>query len=102
MGYLVNAGLLFIMLPWSMVCGLFVGAVMALQAYSNRDRSDGFVDANILITDDGAQVVVVTRFASREQYWALADSSNQDDWYQTTMAPMLDGDPTWIDGAWSD
>ena len=73
-----------------------------LRAYSNRERSDGFVDANILITDDGTQVVVTTRFASKEQYWALADASDQDDWYQTTMAPMLAGDPTWIDGAWSD
>jgi hypothetical protein len=73
-----------------------------LRAYSNRDRSDGFVDANILITDDGTQVVIATRFASKEQYWALADTPDQDDWYQTTLAPMLDGDPTWIDGTWSD
>jgi hypothetical protein len=73
-----------------------------LRAYSNRDRSDGFVDASILITDDGTQVVVATRFASKEQYWALADTSEQDDWYQSTLAPMLDGDPTWIDGSWSE
>jgi heme-degrading monooxygenase HmoA len=73
-----------------------------LQAYSNRDRSDGFVDANILVTDDGTQVVIATRFATREQYWALADTTDQDDWYRSTLAPMLDGDPTWIDGTWSD
>lgn len=73
-----------------------------LRAYSSRDRSDGFVDASILITDDGAQVVIATRFASKEQYWALADTSDQDDWYQSTLAPMLDGDPTWIDGSWSE
>ncbi len=73
-----------------------------LQAYSNRERSDGFVDANILVTDDGTQVVIATRFATREQYWALADTTDQDDWYQSTLAPMLDGDPTWIDGTWSD
>ena len=60
-----------------------------LTAYSNRDRSDGFVDASILVTDDCTQVVVTTRFASREQYWALADTTDQDDWYQTTSAPML-------------
>ena len=73
-----------------------------LTAYSNRDRSDGFVDASILVTDDGTQVVVATRFASREQYWALADTTDQDDWYQTTSGTDADGDPTWIDGAWSD
>jgi hypothetical protein len=74
----------------------------ALRAYSNRDRSDGFVDANILISDESTQVVVATRFASKEQYWALADTPDQDNWYRSTLAPMLDGDPTWIDGSWSE
>jgi len=73
-----------------------------LRAHSDVERSDGFVDAKILVTDDGTQAVIATRFASKEQYWALADTSDQDNWYQTTMAPMLDGDPTWIDGTWSD
>lgn len=72
-----------------------------LRAYSSRERSDGFVDVSILITDDGAQAVVATRFASKEQYLALADAPDQDNWYQSTMAPMLDGQPTWIDGFWA-
>ena len=76
--------------------------VDTLQAWSNRERSDGFVDARILTTDDDKQVVIATRFASREQYWALADTSDQDEWYRTTLAPLLDGDPTWIDGTWAD
>lgn len=73
-----------------------------LQAWSSRERADGFVDAHILVADDGGQIVIATRFASKEQYWALADNAEQDEWYSTTLAPLLDGDPTWIDGAWSE
>ena len=71
-----------------------------LQAWSSRERSDGFVDANVLISDDANHVVIATRFASKEQYWALADNPDQDEWYRATLAPLLDGDPTWIDGTW--
>lgn len=71
-----------------------------LQAWSSRERSDGFVDANVLISDDANRVVIATRFASKEQYWALADNPDQDEWYRATLAPLLDGDPTWIDGTW--
>jgi len=72
-----------------------------LQAWSSRERADGFVAAHVLIADDAKQVVIATQFASKEQYWALADNPEQDEWYSTTLAPLLAGDPTWIDGAWS-
>ena len=73
-----------------------------LQAWSDRERADGFVDAHVLVSDDASQVVIATRFASKEQYWALADNPDQDQWYRTTLAPLLDGDPTWIDGTWTE
>lgn len=73
-----------------------------LQAWTARDRHDGFIDAHLLVSDDGHGVVIATRFASKEQYWALADDPTQDEWYSTTVAPLLDGDPTWIDGTWSE
>jgi heme-degrading monooxygenase HmoA len=75
--------------------------VQTLEAWSARERADGFVDAHVLVTDDRQQIVIATRFASKEQYWALADNPGQDEWYRTTLAPLLDGDPTWIDGTWS-
>ena len=30
----------------------------------------------------------------------LADSSEQDEWYQKHYAPLLAGEPKWIDGTW--
>ena len=45
---------------------------------------------------------MATRFASKQDYWALADNPDQDEWYRTSLAPLLDGDPTWIDGDWTD
>jgi heme-degrading monooxygenase HmoA len=71
-----------------------------LQAWSGRERADGFVDAHVLLADDSQRVVIATRYASKEQYWALADNPEQDEWYRSTLAPLLDGDPTWIDGSW--
>lgn len=72
-----------------------------VQAWSSRRQPDGFVDSNVHVSDDGTHVVIATRFASREQYWALAETPDQDEWYRTSLAPLLDGDPTWIDGTWT-
>lgn len=72
-----------------------------VQAWSSRRQPDGFVDNHVLVSDDGTHVVIATRFAGREQYWALADTPDQDEWYRTSLAPLLEGDPTWFDGAWT-
>jgi hypothetical protein len=60
----------------------------------------GFVDEWAMVTDDG-RVVVAVRFESREAYEALADDPTQDEWWTTTLRPLLADDPEWIDGSWS-
>lgn len=59
----------------------------------------GFVDELVLL-DDGGRLVLAVRFESKEAYLALADDPGQDEWWTTVMAPMLDGEPEWIDGDW--
>jgi hypothetical protein len=54
----------------------------------------------MLRADDGSTVVMAVQFDAKEQYVALADAPEQDEWWRTVMAPMLDGEPTWIDGTW--
>lgn len=73
----------------------------SIQAWSTRHHPDGYVDTNVLVSDDGGQVVMATRFDSKQHYWALADNPEQDEWYRTSLAPLLDGEPTWIDGDWA-
>jgi len=63
---------------------------------------DGFQGSYSLLSDDGTMVVSCITFASKEKYLALADDPGQDDWWQSTMAPLLDGDPQWIDGEWAE
>ena len=64
------------------------------------ERTDvDFVDEWALVTDDG-RIVVPVRFASRAAYEALADDPAQDEWWATTMRPLLAADPDWIDGTW--
>ena len=60
----------------------------------------GFKTAHIQIGDDGTTIVNVAVFESEAAYKALADDPAQDEWWTTKMAPMLDGDPQWIDGTW--
>jgi hypothetical protein len=59
----------------------------------------GYVGEDILVGDDGSTVVVAVRFASKAEYQALADAPEQDEWWSTKMAPLLD-DVRWIDGEW--
>jgi hypothetical protein len=61
----------------------------------------GFVDERALVTDDG-RVVTCVRFRDRAAYEALADNPEQAAWWESTMAPLLDGEPEWIDGFWHD
>ena len=61
----------------------------------------GFVDAGVLIGDDGETVVTFARFTDQESYTTLADDPDQDAWYRERLAPALDGEPRWIDGEWT-
>ena len=62
---------------------------------------DGFQANYALLSDDGTTVVSCVVFDSKEKYQALANNPSQDEWWRTVMAPMLDGDPQWIDGVWA-
>ena len=70
------------------------------REWENESGAEGYVGEDILVGDDGSTVVVAVRFASREQYLALADDPKQDEWWSTTMAPLLGDDVRWIDGEW--
>ena len=61
----------------------------------------GFVDSGILVSDDGSTVAMFARFESKETYVALSDDPEQDRWYQSRLAPLLEGEPRWIDGEWA-
>jgi heme-degrading monooxygenase HmoA len=61
----------------------------------------GFQDNHTLLGDDGTTVVLCVTFESKESYSALANNPEQDEWWRTAMAPMLDRDPQWIDGEWA-
>jgi hypothetical protein len=41
-------------------------------------------------------------FQSKEEYLGLAVHPDQDAWWQTRMAPLIEGDPKWVDGVWAD
>lgn len=62
-------------------------------------RVDGFVDEMVMRADDG-RVVTVVRFRDQASYQALADSGEQDEFYQAKVMPLLDGEPEWVDGEW--
>ena len=71
-----------------------------LKAWERDRKVPGFMSSHVLVTDDGKTVVNVAVFDSKASYLALADDPAQDQWWQTRMAPMLAGDPQWIDGDW--
>lgn len=75
--------------------------VDAAKKWEERDV-DGFQGSYSLLSDDGSTVVSCITCESKEKYIALADSPGQDEWWRSTMAPLLDGDPRWIDGMWAE
>lgn len=64
-------------------------------------RDAGFVDERVLEAGDG-RIVVCVCFKDEAAYKALADNPAQSAWWSESMAPLLDGDPEWIDGTWHD
>lgn len=65
-------------------------------------RVPGFVREETILADDGATVVMAVFFESKEDYLRLAGDSTQDEWYRERLAPLLDGEPRWIDGEWQE
>ena len=61
----------------------------------------GFIDERVLVSDDG-RIVMCVRFKDEAAYKALADNPAQNKWWEDSMAPLLDGEPEWIDGNWQD
>ena len=61
----------------------------------------GFVDAGVLYGEDGVTLVNWARFADRAAYQALSDDPDQAAFWLARMAPLLEGDPRWVDGEWS-
>ena len=79
------------------------GQVLVDAAKKWEDRKvDGFQGSYSLLSDDGSTVVSCVTFETKEKYLALADDPGQDEWWQSTMAPLLNGDPQWIDGEWTE
>ncbi len=73
--------------------------VDAAKAWESREV-DGFQASYPFASEDGTTVVSCIVFESKEKYMTLANDPSQDEWWSSVMAPMLDGDPQWIDGSW--
>lgn len=71
-----------------------------LKAWESARQVAGFMSSHVLVGDDGKTIVNVAVFESKEAYFALADDPEQSKWWEAHYAPLLDGEPRWIDGAW--
>jgi hypothetical protein len=70
------------------------GQVLVDSATKRKERKvDGSRGSYSLLSDDGTAVVSCVTFESKEKYFALAEGPGQDEWWQSTWAPLLDGDP---------
>ena len=72
----------------------------AIAAWEKDREVAGFVSSHVLMADDGETIVNVAVFESQDSYMALADDPAQDEWWQKHFAPLLSGEPRWIDGSW--
>lgn len=81
--------------------GVTVDAIKSeLTAWEAEREVPGYVSSHVMISDDGKTIINVAVFDSKESYIALADDPAQDEWWQKHYAPLLNGEPRWIDGAW--
>lgn len=81
--------------------GVNADAVKAeIKAWESDRNVAGFISSHVLVADDGETIVNVAVFESKESYLALADDPAQDEWWQKHFAPLLAGEPRWIDGTW--
>lgn len=74
--------------------------VKALLKEWETRKVPGYMSSHIMVGDDGKTIVNVAVFDTKENYMALADDPEQDAWYQKEFAPLLDGEPQWVDGIW--
>jgi len=81
--------------------GSFDDAIKELRDWEASRNVPGYVDSQLLLSDDGRTMVNTVRFTDRAAYEALADDPAQARWYEEHMAPLIDGDPTWTDGTWA-
>ena len=78
----------------------FADVEAALARWVEERQVPGFRHEDVMLCDDGRTVVMAVRFDSEEEYRALADDPQQAAWYEQVMAPMLVGEPQWLDGTW--
>ncbi|MEO6204805.1 MAG: hypothetical protein ABIO67_05415 [Mycobacteriales bacterium] len=71
-----------------------------LASWEQRNRPPGFQSSHVLVSDDGRTIVNVAIFDSKESYQALAGDPDQSQWWEQHFAPLLEGEPRWIDGPW--
>ncbi len=72
----------------------------SLDRWKSERQVAGFHDSYVLVGDDGKQFVNCVIFESKEAYQALANDEAQSAWWGEHVVPLLDGEPTWIDGTW--
>ena len=73
-----------------------------LEDWKRERNVAGFQGEYTLLADDGSTIVSCVTFESEEAYRELANDPAQDKWYQERIAPLLESEPQWIDGTWSD
>lgn len=71
-----------------------------LHAWREQRNVPGFKTTHVMVADDGKTVVNVAVFDSKEAYLALADDPEQSKWWGEHYAPLLQGEPKWLDGTW--
>jgi antibiotic biosynthesis monooxygenase (ABM) superfamily enzyme len=63
-----------------------------------RVRARGYIGSEVLWEDaEEGRACLITRFDTKESYWANARTPEQDTFYQRLRA-CLEADPEWIDG----
>lgn len=82
--------------------GVGADAVRAVLDDWARDHPvEGFASSHVLVSDDGKTVVNAVFFESKQAYQALSADPSQAAWWEERFAPLLAGEPRWIDGPWS-
>ena len=76
--------------------------MQAIKEWEETRKVPGYVDGQLLLCDDGVTVVEAIRFTDKASYDAQANDKEQATWWEAHAAPLLDGEPTWVDGTWVD
>jgi len=71
-----------------------------VREWTDQRKVPGFVHEEVMVCDDGVTFVMTVVFDSEASYKALADDPEQARWYEEKLAPMLEGEPQWLDGHW--